>query len=200
MKKLLLILSLALMPFVVQAVKIKAIPKIANSSIEGRILSFSDTLVVMEPKLAPGQTLELTPEKVDRFIVSGIGKYYSEGGKFVPDKKTQTKLEKTQLSEIERAYGVNGLNERIANAFKATGDVCMGIGIPSLIAGSVLVGIGATAKDLKINSNCTTAGIVLLSSGAALTIVGIPLHVHGKRIGEFNFNYIGNGAGVSITF
>jgi hypothetical protein len=36
--------------------------------------------------------------------------------------------------------------------------------------------------------------------GAALTIVGIPLNVHGKRIAEMNINYTGNGAGLSFNF
>lgn len=200
MKKLFVILSLTLMPFVAQAAKITATLAHARNPIEGTVLSFSDTLVIMEPKLASGKTLELTPERVQYFIISGIGKYYSIDGKFVPDEKTQAKLEKAKRPEIERAYGINNLNEALAKAFKSTGGVCIGIGIPSLIAGSVLVGVGKSGDYTTTKGNLQTAGYVLMPMGAALTIVGIPLYVHGKRIAELNFNYTGNGAGMALNF
>lgn len=200
MKKLFVILSLALIPLMAQAAKITVTLANAKNPIEGTVLSFSDTLVVMEPKSAPGKTFVLPPDKVKYFIISGIGKYYSVDGKFVPDEKTQAKLEKAKQPEIERAYGINNLNEALAKAFKSTGGVCMGIGIPSLIAGSVLVGIGNSGDLTVTKTKCATTGYVLMSTGAALTIVGIPLHVHGKRIAELNFNYTGNGAGLALNF
>ncbi len=36
--------------------------------------------------------------------------------------------------------------------------------------------------------------------GAALTIVGIPLYVHGKRLGELSVKYEGIGAGITMNF
>ena len=200
MRKLFVILSLVLMPFMAQAAKISVRVANARNLIEGTLLSFTDTLVIMEPKSAPGQTFELPPDKVQYLTISGIGKYYSKDGKFVPDAKTQAKMEKAQLPEIERAYGKNNLNEALAKAFKSTGGICMSIGIPSLIAGAVLVGIGKSGNLTESKGNCQTAGFVLMPMGAALTIVGIPLHVHGKRIAELNFNYTGNGAGVALNF
>lgn len=45
-----------------------------------------------------------------------------------------------------------------------------------------------------------TAGYLLVGSGAALTIVGIPLYCYGKQLCTLNVNYTGNGAGVSVKF
>ena len=56
------------------------------------------------------------------------------------------------------------------------------------------------AEKNATKGKCATAGCVLLPMGAALTIVGIPLNVHGKRIAEMNINYTGNGAGLSFNF
>ena len=60
-------------------------------------------------------------------------------------------------------------------------------------------GKNATSTILK-KSQCAAAGYVLLPMGAALTVVGIPLHVQGKKIGQLNINYTGNGAGMSVNF
>ena len=213
MKKLLIILSLVLTPFMVQAENISVTLVNARNPIEGKILSFSDTLVIIEPKLAHGQSLEISPEKVKYLYIPSIGRYYSEDGKFVPDKKTQAKLEKTKITKIERELGVNNLNEEIAKAFKYSGGVCVGVGIASIIAGGALVGIGTSTAINDSNGNdaelikqvrskliCVGVGGALIPMGAGLTIAGIPLIVRGKRIAELNFNYTGNGAGVSVEF
>ena len=52
----------------------------------------------------------------------------------------------------------------------------------------------------KKNTTLMTAGICLTSVGGALTIVGIPLYVHGNKIMTMNVNYTGNGAGVALQF
>lgn len=44
------------------------------------------------------------------------------------------------------------------------------------------------------------AGLILTSTGAALTIIGVPLYCYGKRIMTLNVNYTGNGAGVALNF
>lgn len=46
----------------------------------------------------------------------------------------------------------------------------------------------------------SAAGYVLTPLGGALTIVGVPLYLQGKKILELNVNYTGNGAGVSVNF
>ena len=133
----------------------------------------------------------------------------------MPDAKAQAKLEKTRGEREAHAKLVSeraaNPNLVIGNALKKTGNVCMGIGIPSVLVGTILVAYGNTGlvdvpktqADIDKNlakGRCSTAGCVLLPMGAALTIVGIPLNVHGKRIAEMNINYTGNGAGLSFNF
>ena len=125
----------------------------------------------------------------------------------------QAKLEKKQakqqkIVEQKRIMAANP-NEVIGKAFHSTGTICMSIGIPSLVTGAILLGVGNTKvegtneediKKIKSYAKCAAAGYVLLPMGASLTIVGVPLFVHGKRIAELNFNYTGNGAGISMNF
>ena len=212
MKKLFIILSLSLIPFMVQAEEITVNLVNAKNPIEGTILSFSDTLVVIEPKLAQDQKYEITPEKVKYLYIPSIGRYYSIDGKFVPDKKTKAKLEKTKISKLELERGVNNLNEEIAKAFKYSGGVCVSVGILSIVAGGALVGVGSSyvndlngndadaIKQVRSKLICMGVGGALIPMGAGLTIAGIPLIIRGKRIGELNFNYTGNGAGLSMNF
>lgn len=46
----------------------------------------------------------------------------------------------------------------------------------------------------------STAGYILAPTGAALTVVGVPLYLYGKKIMQLDVNYTGNGAGVRVTF
>ena len=93
----------------------------------------------------------------------------------------------------------------IGKALKTTGDVSMAVGIPCLVAGTVCM-IAAHAmpinftNDLVNATRLESASYYLFPIGAALTIVGIPLHVHGKKIMTMNFNYTGNGVGVGLEF
>ena len=183
-----------------------------NQNMEGELINLTDTSLVIRAYYAATGNKEITiyPERVKYFYISGIGRYNVEDGKFVPSEKAKAKLEKTR---VERQAHAQLVSERaanpnlvIGNALKKTGGVCMGIGIPSAIVGAILVGVGNSGGDikdaekLKTKANCAAAGYVLLPMGAALTIVGIPLNVHGKRIAEMNINYTGNGAGLSFNF
>jgi Ca2+/Na+ antiporter len=183
-----------------------------GQNMEGQLVNLTDTTLVLRAYYAATGDKEITilPERVKYFHISGIGRYNVEEGKFVPDAKAQAKLEKTRGEREAHAKLVSeraaNPNLVIGNALKKTGGVCMGIGIPSAIVGAILVGVGNSGTDskdvskLKTKANCAAAGYVLLPMGAALTIVGIPLNVHGKRIAEMNINYTGNGAGVSVNF
>lgn len=183
-----------------------------GQNMEGQLVNLTDTTLVLRAYYAATGDKEITilPERVKYFHISGIGRYNVEEGKFVPDAKAQAKLEKTRSEREAHAKLVSeraaNPNLVIGNALKKTGGVCMGIGIPSAIVGAILVGVGNSGTDskdvskLKTKANCAAAGYVLLPMGAALTIVGIPLNVHGKRIAEMNINYTGNGAGVSVNF
>ena len=188
-----------------------------GQNMEGQLVNLTDTTLVLRMYYAATGDKEITilPERVKYFHISGIGRYNVEEGKFVPDAKAQAKLAKRQAENAAHAKVVSeraaNPNLVIGNALKKTGNVCMGIGIPSALVGAILVGVGNSGVDTsgkpedvaaraKTKANCAAAGYVLLPMGAALTIVGIPLNVHGKRIAEMNINYTGNGAGLSFNF
>ena len=183
-----------------------------GNSVEGQLVDLNDTTLVIRSYFSATGEKELTihPERVNYFYISGIGRYNVVDGKFVPDAKAQAKLAKRQAENAAHAKVVSeraaNPNLVIGNALKKTGNVCLGIGIPSALVGAILVGVGNSGTNttdvekLKTKANCAAAGYVLLPMGAALTIVGIPLNVHGKRIAEMNINYTGNGAGLSFNF
>lgn len=212
MKKFLFILmAFAATTLTVQATTVNVTFNQGNN-IEGQLVDLNDTTLVIRSYFSATGDKELTihPERVNYFYISGIGRYNVIDGKFVPDAKAQAKLAKKQAENAAHAKVVSeraaNPNLVIGNALKKTGNVCMGIGIPSALVGAILVGVGNSGTNttdvekLKTKANCAAAGYVLLPMGAALTIVGIPLNVHGKRIAEMNINYTGNGAGLSFNF
>ncbi|MCQ2335917.1 MAG: hypothetical protein MJ010_01895 [Paludibacteraceae bacterium] len=94
----------------------------------------------------------------------------------------------------------------VSQALKTSGGVCLGIGVPSLATGVILVAIGYSNSGVGVitQGNCATAGGILTAFGGALTVAGIPLYATGvklgKRNGELSFNTYGTGAGVSLRF
>ena len=103
-------------------------------------------------------------------------------------------------------------NYMIGKALKSTGGVAIGIGVPCAVAGAILLAAGKSMQNsidytkpedgkrsIK-SSDLQLAGCILLPLGASLTIVGIPLYAHGKKIMTMNFNYTGNGVGVAMQF
>ena len=106
----------------------------------------------------------------------------------------------------------------IGKALKSTGGVAIGVGVPCTVAGAILLAVGKSAEKSLYNpdpdldnlsnnlkkgidsSNLQLAGCILLPLGASLTIVGIPLYAHGKKIMTMNFNYTGNSVGVAMQF
>lgn len=182
---------------------------LSGKSLEGRLLSLSDTMLVMEPFYYSEKLVKLHPNEVHHFSIPGAGRYSVVDGKFVPDAKTQARIDKQREREAELAS--TNPNEVIADALKKTGAAALGFGIPSLFVGTILVAYGSTglialpknveeAEKNLTKSKYATAGYVLLPMGAALTIVGIPLYAHGKRLAEINLKYTGNGAGVAMEF
>ena len=103
-------------------------------------------------------------------------------------------------------------NYMIGKALKSTGGVAIGIGVPCTVAGTILLAVGKSMQksidytkleDVKRSikgSDLQLAGCILLPLGASLTIVGIPLYAHGKKIMTMNFNYTGNSVGVAMQF
>ena len=102
----------------------------------------------------------------------------------------------------------------IGKALKSTGGVAIGVGVPCAVAGAILLAAGksaekslydtsnvsSTLKEGRKSSDLQLAGCILLPIGASLTIVGVPLYVHGKKIMTMNFNYTGNGVEVAMQF
>lgn len=190
---------------------------LAGHSIEGEVVYRDDTLVRMIPYYySTKDELRIVPAEVNFFEVSGIGRFYVQDGRFVPTAKAQERMEKKEAKHLAHERDVQvrvsrQLHDRaadpnavIAHALKTTGAAAIGLGIPSLVVGTILVAVGNTpavaGQDPLVRINCATAGYVLMPFGAALTVVGIPLHVHGKRIAELKFNYTGNGAGIAMNF
>lgn len=212
MKKLLFVLMMFI------AVSINAtvvdVHLVNGKHIEGVLVEQNDTILIVRPSNMPEfEDMLIKPVQVKYFYASGIGRFVVEDGKFVPTPQAKAAKavmeQKAHKREQQNRVLAANPNEVIGKAFKTTGDVCIGIGVPSLVAGAILVGIGYSdvklsktdaAKNIEAHANCKAAGFVLLPFGAALTIVGIPLNIHGKRIAELNFNYTGNGAGMSVDF
>ena len=114
-------------------------------------------------------------------------------------------------------------NYVIGEALKNTGTISIAAGIPCLLAGTILLAVGshvpevdfgngylsdkenldkleAASKNAEAKGKMQLAGCILLPVGASLTIVGIPLYAHGKKIMNMNFNYTGNGVGLAMEF
>ena len=208
MKKILLFILAAFVCSSIQATVVEIFTKDGRSFKSG-LVSASDTLLVVQPvNGATNTTLRITPDMVKYYILDRVARVDVVGGKFVPSEKAQEKLSHRQDKVEKRIDRASNPNTVISKAFKSTGSICLGVGLPTAIAGGVLLGVGlstsgSTAQHIEnaaTKAKCQMAGCVLLSSGAALTIVGIPLCVHGNRIAELNINYTGNGMGMAMNF
>lgn len=120
-----------------------------------------------------------------------------------------------EITEAEQKR-MSDPNYTIGLAMKKSGAVCIGLGVPSLLAGTILCICGnkgpsddelnkvKTYKDLenlsKKYTRMNTSGAILAGAGGALTIAGIPLYVHGKKLMDLNVQMSENGAGVSVKF
>lgn len=137
--------------------------------------------------------------------------YVLTNGRFVSKKSTELKEVETrtlQQKSIQNETKRRDPNFVLGNAFKQSGAVSLGIGVPCLAAGVALITAGHTMRvskyglinDVSTKSQLLEAGYILFPIGASLTIIGIPLHIHGKKIIDMNFNYTGNGIGISMEF
>ena len=153
--------------------------------------------------------------------------YVPYDGKLVAKKSIASKhgTEAAVLSYDNKStiytYQPGDPNLVIGKALKSTGGVAIGVGVPCTVAGAILLAVGqsklhnnnildnknVTIKDVvnyydqqESIQNLHLAGCILLPLGASLTIVGIPLYAHGKKIMTMNFNYTGNGVGVAMEF
>jgi len=132
--------------------------------------------------------------------------------------------------KAEEKIRMGNPNYAIGKALKSAGSVSLALGVPSMFVGCVLIAAGYSkpnqlkqmtkekaagrpvdntkymklvtevSENSETYSNCATAGVVLLPFGGALTVVGIPLYVHGKNILELAVQVSDNGAGVAVKF
>lgn len=201
MKKIALLLIVLTSSLCINAIDVKVLLR-SNHTIKGELILRNDTTLIIAPSYANTQELKLDPVHVDRFTISGVGIFLSQDGKFVPTKQAKSKIEYIQTINSGES---NNVNIQLGKALKSSGDVALGIGVPCLAAGLACVIAGHTMPVRGVNSLSTDAkvreaGYYLLPIGASLTIIGIPLHIHGKKIMEMNINYTGNGAGLAFKF
>ena len=214
MKKIHLLLITAVLTATVMAENVK-VQLTTGKIAEGVLISYTEDVLVIEPNKVVKYEKRFTPNDVAYFDIEGVGRCISIDGKFIFDESTRIiHVEATPINETtDRAKVVepSNPNEVIGKALKTCGSTALGIGIPALLAGTILVAYGNTelialpktieeANKNATKVKCAAVGYVLMPFGAALTVVGFPLYAKGKQIAELNFNYTGNGAGIAVNF
>lgn len=144
----------------------------------------------------------------------------------------QTQIDFTQFNQNQRQESIvmdhnvdidydlmisgRDFGEEIGQSFKTAGLTTLSIGIPSLVAGTILLGYGRGKAEALANgkiklysvsqkkidkwADCVMASYYLVPFGAAMTIVGIPLYVRGRKLMEFKVDYTGSGAGIALAW
>lgn len=172
-------------------------------------VSMTDTTVTLIEGQDSIATTYFAWEISELYLPLSKQRYSSFKGKFY----SYDELEEARAQEYE-AYRrqrdlmkANNPNYAVGQAMRSVAKGSLIVGIPSLIAGTILLGYGEgmlnkkpTSKDIKKYSDCATAGMILFPIGASLTIVGIPLSIEGKELMRLNINYTGNGAGLSLEW
>ena len=193
-----------------------------GKGLNGKLISYNESLLIIEPNTIVKYEKTLTPEKVICFEIEGVGSFKSQNGVFVPDGKSVQQQDLQSLATdstkeapadfwqrvlSERANKTkiqpSSPNEVIGKAFLSTGGVALGIGLPCLVAGvatCIAGNVGITDSNIVQKANCAEASYYLFGIGASLTIISIPLLVHGKRVADMKFNYTGNGVGTTLNF
>lgn len=205
MKRLFLLFAAVVMTVSIMAESV-SVQLTDGRTIKGKLISYSEEIVSIEPNTFVKYKQTFSPNDVIYFDIENVGRVKSINGKFVLDESTISTPEEepvvaTNTPTKNQVVLPSNPNVVIGNAMKTCGGISMGVGIPSMVTGAILVAVGFTGNSTSYGrSVCATAGCVLLPFGAALTVVGVPLYVKGKHIAELNFNYIGNGASVAVNF
>lgn len=207
MKKLFLLFAILAMSVSLNAAAVYVLLA-DGTTLKGRVISHDESSLIVEPNTFVKFKKNLSPQEVIYFVIDGEGRFDSKDGKFtlvVPPVVTNgtNAPANSPATTIVPANKVTAANPNaiIGKALKSTGTLCMGIGIPSLVAGGVLTVMGyGGLLNPQAAAGCATAGCVLMPFGAALTVVGVPLYVKGQQIAQINVNYTGSGAGVVVSF
>ena len=219
MKKILFVLALVMSAAATMAQESVKVTTTDGKVISGQFVNGSDSVYTI--RVSDQYIIHKYGNDTISFLLSDIKEVYMYNQPFVPfegrlvaKKSIGEKTTPAPRQTITTTYISNGNQETIyrsiptnpsymiGKALKTTGDVSLGIGIPCLVSGSILLAVGYSSMDMYLTtrSQITIAGSILFPIGASLTIVGIPLHAHGKKIMTMNFNYTGNGVGVGLEF
>ena len=218
MKKIFLALALVMSAMGIMAQESVKVTTTDGKVISGQFVNGSDSVYTI--RVSDQYIIHKYGNDTISFLLSDIKEVYMYNQSFVPfegrlvaKKSIGEKTTPAPQQTITTTYISNGNQETIyrsiptnpsymiGKAMKTTGAVSLGFGIPSLVAGTACLIAGHSGSVGFINSGrLQTAGAILFPIGASLTIVGIPLHVHGKKIMTMNFNYTGNGVGVGVEF
>ena len=212
MKRILLILALA-----VSAIATFALDPVKVTTSDGKVISGyfvigTDTTYTI--KCTDHYITNKYGTDTITFRMADIREVYMYNKTFVPyEGKLVAKKSVTSKLGTEVAVVSNGNqssiytskpgdpNYMIGKALKSTGSVALALGVPCLLTGSILMAVGYEADlDMITKNQVVTASCILFPIGASLTIVGIPLYAHGKKIMTMNFNYTGNGVGLAMEF
>ena len=212
MKRILLILALA-----VSAIATFALDPVKVTTSDGKVISGyfvigTDTTYTI--KCTDHYITNKYGTDTITFRMADIREVYMYNKTFVPyEGKLVAKKSVTSKLGTEVAVVSNGNqssiytskpgdpNYMIGKALKSTGSVALALGVPCLVTGSILMAVGYEADlDMITKNQVVTASCILFPIGASLTIVGIPLYAHGKKIMTMNFNYTGNGVGLAMEF
>lgn len=201
-----------------------------GTEINGELISYNESLLVVEPDAFIKYSRKLKPKDVNSFEIEGVGRYFSTDGQFILDESTVNQyvnqkqqeltvsLANDSTKEVSTDFWQRVLSEKsakpqstlpsnpnevIGRAFLSTGGVALGIGLPCFVAGiatCVAGNVNVTTSNIEQKANCVEASYYLLGVGASLTIISIPLIVHGRRIADMKVNYTGNGVGTTVNF
>ena len=222
MKKLLVLLAVIFFsPVFIYAKTVKVLMT-DGREMSGKLVSYNASTLIIEPNTLVKYEKSLKPDKVVYFEIEGLGRVDSKDGQFVlehstiPQQEIQTLATDSakevpsgfwQRARAEMSHKSRPLpstpNEVIGRAFLQTGGVALGIGFPCLAAGlatCIAGNVGVTLTNVEQKANCVEASYYLFGVGASLTIISIPLIVHGKRIADMKVDYMGNGVGAKVNF
>ena len=161
---------------------------IDGKKIVGDYVTKNDSAVVLRDW---DQMVNVPFSTIDKMFLQGET-FVMRNGEFVKFEKPKTQ---NGVAPGDPVYS-------IGKAFQSTGGVALGIGVPCLLTGAICWGVayadGYPSDEAKIRLGL--AGSILLPVGASLTIIGIPLTVHGKRIMEMNITTTGTSAGLALVF
>lgn len=201
-----------------------------GTEIKGELISYNESLLVVEPDAFIKYSRKLKPKDVNSFEIEGVGRYFSTDGQFILDESTVNQyvnqkqqeltvsLANDSTKEVSTDFWQRVLSEKsaepqstlpsnpnevIGRAFLSTGGVALGIGLPCFVAGiatCVAGNVNVTTSNIEQKANCVEASYYLFGVGASLTIISIPLIVHGRQIADMKVNYTGNGVGTTVNF